>query len=615
MEEQVQMALYGFPIHSSYSQSEKAAHAVISRQHKTPGGQLYLLTGSFAEGFPDAVKSDTDFMIVLNPDEILTSEWQQRLFLPLEHAPAHLKVIIPKKYITSFKEKFQTISKFYSLLEASEDNALYISAEKVRKLNRTDFMPEGMNVEPPSAAWASTSNEKTSPAHCLQSLDAKFATSDRVAALQCEGWPAIAKEWVTRKPRYWPDEALVNKISTGCFAIVAKPSSDSGDVKKEWRLSFSMAEIQMLQCLNQCQKKVYYLLRSVYVAYLKERVQGALTSYNIKTIMFWMTEEKPPTYWSEEHIPEIFIEVFQKLHQSLKDRSCPHYFLPKHNLLYKITDVMIERAVKEIEILLRDPEQVLIDISNTGYLGLLPRFEFMTVETKTRVTNELLKLPQNQSYLALTSQSEEMMKQSKAVEEQCLIRVLTDTVNAIKAVPGGAPLIDVNLPLIYGGYHFALAIRKKDSKILIDKEKLSSIDPNFMNIYVEDFNRCIVFWVELLKLALTDITQGKEHVYIHHFNKAIMLIKVSATSVEEASKLPELQSFHILCSVSAGFLSSVDMDLSQIDFPTVLAALDESLMSPEEEKFDKFDVSNFSEPALFSLIGGTYQMAKAFSKL
>ena len=602
MEELIRLILHGFDIYKNYAKSEQDAYALIRRTNEEPGNNQYIFTGSFAEGYPDVVRSDIDIMLLLNADEVLTTAWQEKTFIHTRDAPAHLKVVIPETSVPLFAKSFPYLSTFYSLIQ-KENGESYLSAVKARQLNQNDFLPEGLKIQKPSAPWHSDSNETTSPSYCLQSRSEKLVTCDRVVAIKCEGWPKISKEWATRTPRNWPARDLVDKVYSSGFALVGKPASASGDVSREWRLSFSIAEMTLIRNFNDCQSKVYYLIRSIYVQYLKEKVSGILSSYNLKTIMFWILEEKPSTYWSTEGIPKIILDIFQKLNSSLKSRFCPHYFLPAHNLLYKVADTDILRAAREVDVILTNTEDILVDISNNGYLGLLPRFGLLIVQTKTLLTNELLKLPSIEAHLLLTSGSEEGIQQSKNIETKCLHRVLNDVATELKRTPDLQLYLDVYLPLTAHGFHLAMAIKQDQAKISIDKAVLSRIHESFLHADVQDMNSCILFWIKVLSVALKDIIAGKKHVLIQHFQRMTSLCD------EIDASAPEVKIFLTLSSRAADVLNGARNNLELVDFSVVLANLEESLILYGNNVIN-FDVDNVKEATVFLLAGASYQMMR-----
>lgn len=72
MEEQIELALYNFPIFEKHAAAEEASHQLIARfwDEKTqPDEQTYpikhIITGSVAEGFL-SIQSDGDAMVIIN---------------------------------------------------------------------------------------------------------------------------------------------------------------------------------------------------------------------------------------------------------------------------------------------------------------------------------------------------------------------------------------------------------------------------------------------------------------------------------------------------------------------------------------------------------------------
>lgn len=103
-------------------------------------------------------------------------------------------------------------------------------------------------------------------------------------------------------------------------------------MEKEWRYSSSLAESILFETLNEKQEKVYYPLHTVHAKHLKEKIaKMVILSYNVKTAMFWMLEQKA-SYWVENDVDDIFDEIFRLLHRTLVDGCAPYYFQPKHNL-------------------------------------------------------------------------------------------------------------------------------------------------------------------------------------------------------------------------------------------------------------------------------------------
>src|SRR6218665_2643659 len=86
--------------------------------------------------------------------------------------------------------------------------------------------------------------------------------SDAVLSLWCPKWPTEVKDWPIRQ-RYhgWPTPATISEVvQNGCHVVYVQHRSCRDD-KEQWRLSFSIAEMILLQSWTKVQQIVYHLLR------------------------------------------------------------------------------------------------------------------------------------------------------------------------------------------------------------------------------------------------------------------------------------------------------------------------------------------------------------------
>jgi len=132
---------------------------------------------------------------------------------------------------------------------------------------------------------------------------------DNVRCVRCLSWPPQAADWPTRHRNYgWPDSAtLDNVVSNGCDVVgVAhrRCRRHKWMGKHQFRLSFSRAEIVLINSWLQVQQITYHILR-VYVK--TERLTESaykykpaiISNYHIKTVMLWACELKPRSWWTE----------------------------------------------------------------------------------------------------------------------------------------------------------------------------------------------------------------------------------------------------------------------------------------------------------------------------
>ena len=167
---------------------------------------------------------------------------------------------------------------------------------------------------------------------------------DNVMCIRCLTWPPQAAEWPIRQKNYgWPDSATVDfVVHKGCDVVHVAHRQCKHD---EWmnkcqsRMSFSRAEIVLLNSWLPVQQIVYHMLR---VFMKTERLTGSandsgsgtLSNYHIKTLMLWACELKPRSWWTDDfNIIRICVDLLHILAIWLTGAHCQHYFINNCNLL------------------------------------------------------------------------------------------------------------------------------------------------------------------------------------------------------------------------------------------------------------------------------------------
>ena len=128
---------------------------------------------------------------------------------------------------------------------------------------------------------------------------------------------------------------------------VAHPlcKEDEWQRKHQGRLSFSRAEIALLNSWLPEQQIVYHMLR-----YFMKNTQltdsandsgaGTLSNYHIKTLMLWSCELKPRSWWTDDfNLIRICVELLHTLADWLNDGRCPHYFISNCNLIQQFVNM------------------------------------------------------------------------------------------------------------------------------------------------------------------------------------------------------------------------------------------------------------------------------------
>ena len=167
---------------------------------------------------------------------------------------------------------------------------------------------------------------------------------DAVHCVRCLSWPSQAADWPTRHRNYgWPESATVDHIANnGCDMVpVAHRQCRQDEWMSEnlWRLSFSRAEIVLLNSWMPVQQIVYHMLRVFMKA---ERLtdsadksgEGKFSNYHIKTLMLWVCEIKRRVWWTDDlNLVRICLQMLHMWAEWLTYEWCPHYFINNCNLI------------------------------------------------------------------------------------------------------------------------------------------------------------------------------------------------------------------------------------------------------------------------------------------
>ncbi|KAL3861250.1 hypothetical protein ACJMK2_007298 [Sinanodonta woodiana] len=157
---------------------------------------------------------------------------------------------------------------------------------------------------------------------------------DSVYVVHCPKWPSSAFEWVKRISRSgWPSQELKEEIAQK--GILLAPAGCKQDPYQDiqWRYSFNEAERRLVTSFNGTQAKCYALLKRIICEYVKPWFgDDVITSYHLKTLMFWTVEEIDFQAWVPANLVECIFLVLKRLTQCIEDENCPSYFIPTENL-------------------------------------------------------------------------------------------------------------------------------------------------------------------------------------------------------------------------------------------------------------------------------------------
>ncbi|VDI28087.1 Hypothetical predicted protein [Mytilus galloprovincialis] len=165
-------------------------------------------------------------------------------------------------------------------------------------------------------------------------LSNQQGTIDFAYCLRSKYLPYNTMPWASRYRQQWPPNSTINKIRNyGCLLVPIGPR-DMSDCTVLWRVSFSVAEKQLVHSFNYTQLLCYGLLKLTLrlIINTNKEAEGLLCSYFLKTALFWVSEEVDIDTFQISKLFVCFSHCLDKLKLWVKKCYCPNYFIPEHNM-------------------------------------------------------------------------------------------------------------------------------------------------------------------------------------------------------------------------------------------------------------------------------------------
>jgi len=158
-------------------------------------------------------------------------------------------------------------------------------------------------------------------------------------------------------PWYSVDVVLAYEVELGArkrVFVAKQPTTIHGKTPQEkdtWRLSFSLEEKALFDGMDSDKGCRRHVLRILKVLRNGEVGLKKLTSYHLKTALFY--EMKEGRNWNQSELGPRLIGVLRRLYRAMAQGRQPHYFVPQINLLDGIAPKTIENMKCRMERVLR----------------------------------------------------------------------------------------------------------------------------------------------------------------------------------------------------------------------------------------------------------------------
>ncbi|XP_062592428.1 uncharacterized protein LOC134253853 [Saccostrea cucullata] len=299
----------------------------VNRPVEIMKGLENIQSGSWREGFRIPT-SDIDMMHWSSYHKVICENFQINLY----RSPKHTLILMECNDLPPGFSKLILIGQAKDEILGNSciiiNNEVYISSclfreYTLRSLHNISFTPSLRNV---------------SHGPCFTYVIAQHKEIDNVLCLRSHHWPTDALPWMQRcHQQGWPVENVLSEILRGGFHVV--PIGSTPENEEEWRISFSRAEQKLVYSMDHCQ----FLCYGLFKIFLKEVINSqcntqVLSSYYIKTVVFWVIQTKRSLAWTPENLLACFWECFKLLIYFVHNGECPNFFIPQNNMFrLKIT--------------------------------------------------------------------------------------------------------------------------------------------------------------------------------------------------------------------------------------------------------------------------------------
>lgn len=181
---------------------------------------------------------------------------------------------------------------------------------------------------------------------------------DMVVALELPSFclPKEYPSWVkVHGQPSWLSDELFDKVQEETLHLVGK-CSPKGQAKVEWRLSFSVTELFLLQEIAvQCPAAItcYRVLKQIRFWHLK--CPDFIHSYHLKMLFFKACHRLPVGSWTESNFAANLLGLLDDLFHCLATQSLPSYFIPGCNLIEGVHSDFLLTLLHKISEVRKDP--------------------------------------------------------------------------------------------------------------------------------------------------------------------------------------------------------------------------------------------------------------------
>lgn len=276
------------------------------------------ISGSFREGF--RIDSDVDDMkwleqirVIWNSSQAESYEKHMYIYADSSESPPGYALL----YLPMENNHDEDVYGQLSSVSIQMNNKLCISSSLLR-LDELRSFPRGSIINEP----------------CI-SERLGHLNYDHAICFASDVLPPFAVSWIERNLLWPPTDVVRRIVRNGChFVAVGHKLRNHED--NEWRISFSLAEYELVRSMNHTQFLTYGFLKSIIHENINDKSVCAeykmLRSYHIKTVLFWAIQQNTLHRWCPQNFLDGFWICFKLLLKWVYEGICPNFFIPENNM-------------------------------------------------------------------------------------------------------------------------------------------------------------------------------------------------------------------------------------------------------------------------------------------
>ncbi|XP_071126292.1 cyclic GMP-AMP synthase-like receptor 1 [Mytilus edulis] len=244
--------------------------------------------------------------------------------------------LIPVKLDPNIKTIFNDHGKTIAdMLETIERDKTFLSNDKIVDL-LMDFLRKTKTADTP------TKTSRHGPSATAANIDTYGLIKKRLGAslkrdyafgITLYEWPIEGYEWINRKRKYeWPSPEFIEKITKLKCHVVAVGDKMSPTSSLEWRVSFLLQERELVWNFNNTQLQCFILMKNILKKFLHPIAPEELSSYHMKTILLWQSENNAQHLWQPKNLLRCTINCLLFLKHCIEKRYLEHYIDRRKNL-------------------------------------------------------------------------------------------------------------------------------------------------------------------------------------------------------------------------------------------------------------------------------------------